>query len=137
MRSSARSAISSPRTGSSATTCSKAATRGAGLVSDVQLYESSPPRYLADVSRRHRWIRGDWQISPWLLPRVPGPSGRRLDNPLSALSRWKIFDNLRRSLVGAGATPGADRGLVGAEPALVLDSRRGRDQPVPAAAGDR
>ena len=71
----------------------------AALASDVQLYESSPQRYLADVSRRHRWVRGDWQISPWLLPRVPGPSGRRLDNPISALSRWKIFDNLRRSLV--------------------------------------
>ncbi|MDR3632866.1 MAG: glucoamylase family protein [Isosphaeraceae bacterium] len=69
------------------------------LVSDVQLYESSPPRYLADVARRHRWVRGDWQISPWLLPHVPGPGGVRLDNPISALSRWKILDNLRRSLV--------------------------------------
>ena len=105
----------------------------AALVSDVQLYESSPPRYLADVSRRHRWVRGDWQISPWLLPRVPGPAGRRLDNPISALSRWKIFDNLRRSLVAPALVLGADRGVVGAEPALVLDSRRGRDQPVPAA----
>ncbi len=47
----------------------------AALASDVQLYESSPQRYLADVSRRHRWVRGDWQISPWLLPRVPGPDG--------------------------------------------------------------
>jgi len=69
------------------------------LATDVQVYESSPPRYLTDVSRRHRWVRGDWQISPWLLPRVPGPGGRRLDNPISALSRWKIFDNLRRSVV--------------------------------------
>ncbi len=69
------------------------------LASDVQLYESSPQRYLADVSRRHRWVRGDWQITPWMLPWVPGPSGRRLRNPISALSRWKIFDNLRRSLV--------------------------------------
>ena len=68
------------------------------LASDVQLYESSPQRYLADVSRRHRWVRGDWQISPWMFWRVPGPAGRRLHNPLSALSRWKIFDNLRRSL---------------------------------------
>ncbi len=69
------------------------------LATDVQVYESSPPRYLTDVSRRHRWVRGDWQISPWLLPRVPGPGGGRLHNPISALSRWKIFDNLRRSLV--------------------------------------
>ena len=65
----------------------------------MQLYESSPRRYLADASRRHRWVRGDWQILPWLLGKVPGPGGVRLDNPLSALSRWKVFDNLRRSLV--------------------------------------
>ena len=49
----------------------------AGLLSDVQLYEEYPSRYSADVSRRHRWIRGDWQIARWLLPRVPGPGGRR------------------------------------------------------------
>ncbi|MFI5455936.1 MAG: GH36-type glycosyl hydrolase domain-containing protein [Isosphaerales bacterium] len=68
------------------------------LVSDIQLYESSPSRYLADVSRRHRWVRGDWQIAPWLLPHVPGPARARLENPISALSRWKVLDNLRRSL---------------------------------------
>ena len=44
----------------------------AGLLSDVQLYEEYPSRYSADVSRRHRWIRGDWQLAGWLLPRVPG-----------------------------------------------------------------
>lgn len=70
-----------------------------GLLSDVTLYEEHPSRYTADTARRHRWIRGDWQIAPWLLPKVPGRSGRRVVNPLSALSRWKIFDNLRRSLV--------------------------------------
>ena len=76
----------------------------AGLLSDVQLYEEYPSRYSADVSRRHRWIRGDWQIARWLLPRVPGPGGRRQRNPLSGLSRWKIFDNLRRSLVPSALT---------------------------------
>ena len=76
----------------------------AGLLSDVQLYEEYPSRYSADVSRRHRWIRGDWQIARWLLPGVPGPGGRRQKNPLSGLSRWKIFDNLRRSLVPAALT---------------------------------
>ena len=76
----------------------------AGLLSDVQLYEEHPSRYGADVDRRYRWIRGDWQIGSWLLPRVPGPDGRRRTNPLSALSRWKLFDNLRRSLVPAGLT---------------------------------
>jgi cyclic beta-1,2-glucan synthetase len=77
----------------------------AGLLSDMQLYEEYPSRYSADVSRRHRWIRGDWQIASWLLPSVPGArdasTGKivRLRNPLSALSRWKLFDNLRRSVV--------------------------------------
>jgi cyclic beta-1,2-glucan synthetase len=77
----------------------------AGLLSDVQLYEEYPSRYSADISRRHRWIRGDWQIASWLLPSVPGArdasTGKivRQRNPLSALSRWKLFDNLRRSVV--------------------------------------
>jgi cyclic beta-1,2-glucan synthetase len=70
-----------------------------GFLSDVSLYEEYPSNYGADVDRRHRWIRGDWQIARWLLPRVPGLSGRRRMNPLSGLSRWKILDNLRRSLV--------------------------------------
>jgi len=69
------------------------------LVSDVELYEEYPSGYNADTNRRHRWIRGDWQIAPWLMPRVPGAGTERIANPFSALSRWKIFDNLRRSLV--------------------------------------
>lgn len=72
------------------------------LVSDVELYERHPHRYDVDIDRRHRWIRGDWQVTQWLLPRVPGPDARWIDNPLSALSLWKIFDNLRRSLVPVG-----------------------------------
>ncbi len=72
-----------------------------GLLTDVPLYEEYPPRYGADVNRRYRWIRGDWQLAAWLLPRVPGPDGTRLPNPLSLLSRWKLFDNLRRSLAPA------------------------------------
>lgn len=70
----------------------------AGLLSDVHLYEDYPARYAADVSRRERWIRGDWQIASWLLPRVPAVDGQTLPNPISALSRWKIGDNLLRSL---------------------------------------
>ena len=76
----------------------------AGLLSDVQLYEEYPSRYSADVNRRHRWIRGDWQIARWLLPRVPGPGLRRQKNPLPGLSLWKIFDNLRRSLAASALT---------------------------------
>lgn len=75
-----------------------------GLLSDVQLYEEYPSRYSEDVSRRHRWIRGDWQIAQWVLPMVPGLDGRLQKNPLTLLSRWKISDNLRRSLVPAALT---------------------------------
>ncbi len=71
----------------------------AGLLSDVQLYEEFPAGYLADVSRRHRWIRGDWQLASWLLLRVPAAAASYRPNPLSALSKWKLLDNLRRSLV--------------------------------------
>ncbi len=76
----------------------------AGLLSDVMVYEEYPSRYGADVSRRRRWIRGDWQLLRWLLPGVPGSDGRRQKNPLSLLSRWKLFDNLRRSLAPAALT---------------------------------
>ncbi|MHB8970235.1 MAG: GH36-type glycosyl hydrolase domain-containing protein [Pirellulaceae bacterium] len=69
------------------------------LLSDVTLYEEYPSRHAADIARRHRWMRGDWQIVGWLMPRVRGRAGGRVSNPISALSRWKIFDNLRRSVV--------------------------------------
>jgi len=75
------------------------------LVTDVDLIEEQPASIATESSRRHRWIRGDWQLVGWLLPRVPGPPNvngvrsKRQANPLSALSLWKIFDNLRRSLV--------------------------------------
>lgn len=76
-----------------------------GLLSDVLLFEEYPASYKADVNRRTRWIRGDWQLLPWLfpvLPRVYNGSGKNdapRKNPISALSWWKILDNLRRSLV--------------------------------------
>ncbi len=76
----------------------------AGLVSDVQLYESYPARYAADVKRRHRWIRGDWQLLPWLLPTTRRRNGMRERNALSMLSQGKLLDNLRRSLVPTAIT---------------------------------
>ena len=75
-----------------------------GLLSDGQLYEDYPAHYIADARRRHRWIRGDWQLMGWLLPRVPSAGAQREKNPLSTLSRWKLFDNLRRSLVPIALT---------------------------------
>ncbi|WP_371861532.1 GH36-type glycosyl hydrolase domain-containing protein [Pseudoduganella armeniaca] len=76
----------------------------AGLLSDAQLYEQYPQRYRDDVTRRQRWIRGDWQLAGWLGGRVRTGRGTRERNPLSALSRWKLFDNLRRSLVAPVVT---------------------------------
>ncbi|HEX3274490.1 MAG TPA: glucoamylase family protein [Gemmatimonadales bacterium] len=70
----------------------------AGLVSDIVVYDDYPTRYLTYTRRKHRWIRGDWQLLRWLTPRVPGPDGPER-NRLSLLSRWKILDNLRRSTV--------------------------------------
>ena len=69
------------------------------LVSDVELHEDQPASFVTEMSRRHRWIRGDWQIAGWLLPRVLGPTKQRLPSSLTPLGWWKIFDNLRRSLV--------------------------------------
>jgi len=72
-----------------------------GLMSDVTVLENQPSTYAAEVSRRLRWIRGDWQIASWLGGRVPGAGRTTIRNPISGLSRWKILDNLRRSLVPA------------------------------------
>ena len=71
----------------------------AALASDIVLYEGFPERYPDFARRMHRWIRGDWQLLPWLARKAPGRGGDRLRNPLSALDRWKIVDNLRRSLI--------------------------------------
>lgn len=70
----------------------------AGLLSDVELLDNYPTTYAAYAARQHRWVRGDWQIARWLLPRVPTASGARVANVLTPISRFKIADNLRRSL---------------------------------------
>jgi cyclic beta-1,2-glucan synthetase len=72
-----------------------------GLASDIELYDEFPQDYVSYVKRQHRWIRGDWQIAAWIFPRVPLPGGGRGPNPLSWFDRWKVFDNLRRSLLPA------------------------------------
>src|SRR6202043_2114089 len=71
----------------------------AGLASDIEVIEDYPSHYSAYNRRKHRWLRGDWQITGWLLSRVPDETGRRVPNPISLVSQWKILDNLRRSLV--------------------------------------
>ena len=70
-----------------------------GLLTDVEVMDDYPSHYSAQNRRKHRWVRGDWQIMRWLLGSVPDESGHSVPNPISTISRWKIFDNLRRSLV--------------------------------------
>ncbi len=71
----------------------------AGLATDIEVIDDYPSHYSAYTRRKHRWVRGDWQIVQWLFSRVPDESGHYVRNPISTISRWKIFDNLRRSLV--------------------------------------
>ncbi|MFA6567575.1 MAG: glucoamylase family protein [Victivallales bacterium] len=70
-----------------------------GYVNDVDLIEDHPSQYLVDISRRNRWIRGDWQIIRWLFRTVPDGTGKITRNSLDLTAKWMIFDNLRRSLV--------------------------------------
>jgi cyclic beta-1,2-glucan synthetase len=68
------------------------------LVSDIELIDDYPSHFSAYTRRKHRWVRGDWQILRWVRVRVPDRTGRMMPNPISLISRWKIMDNLRRSL---------------------------------------
>ena len=65
----------------------------AALVTDITMIEDYPQNYFVQVLRQRRWIRGDWQLLPWLFKRS------RTGLFFSAIDRWKIFDNLRRALL--------------------------------------
>ena len=69
------------------------------LATDIELLDGYPESYYTYATRLHRWTRGDWQIARWIFPTVLDGSGRKVRNPLPLISRWKILDNLRRSLV--------------------------------------
>jgi cyclic beta-1,2-glucan synthetase len=71
----------------------------AALTTDIEVLDEYPASYEAFAKRLHRWTRGDWQIIRWLFPRVLNGSGQKVRNPLPLIARWKIFDNLRRSLL--------------------------------------
>ena len=73
----------------------------AALVTDIELVDDYPASILTHARRQHRWVRGDWQILLWLLPWVPTSQGFER-NRLPVISRFKIFDNLRRSLMAPG-----------------------------------
>ena len=73
------------------------------LATDIEVFDEFPAKYHAYARREHRWIRGDWQLLPWLGRSVPAVGGARLPNVLPLLERWKLIDNLRRSLVAPAA----------------------------------
>ena len=72
----------------------------AALTTEIELLDDYPSSYLAYAKRQHRWARGDWQLLRWLFPRIPDADGHKVKNPLPLIAQWKVFDNLRRSLVG-------------------------------------
>ncbi len=74
---------------------------GCAYLSDLELTDGFPAGVLSYFERQHRWIRGDWQTLPWLFPRVRDGEGKRVPNPLTPLTKWKILDNLVRSLTPA------------------------------------
>ncbi len=91
----------------------------AGFVSDVELFEGFPAAYEVAASRQHRWVRGDWQLLPWILGLAPSAPGQAGNDAIPAIARWKMLDNLRRSLsppatfallVAAWCLPGAGAG---------------------------
>ncbi|MBF7083236.1 glycosyl transferase family 36 [Desulfallas sp. Bu1-1] len=70
-----------------------------GLLSDIELIDDQPATFSAYQKRMHRWVRGDWQLLPWLFPRVANRRGTLEPVDLPALTRWQMIDNLRRSLL--------------------------------------
>lgn len=95
----------------------------AGLVSDIELVDGYPAGYNSYAARQHRWVRGDWQLLPWLTGTVRSSNGEKRKNNISGLSKWKILDNMRRSLLdpsllllilaGIGILPGDDLVWIG------------------------
>lgn len=76
----------------------------AALVSDLELVDSYPSKYNSYMARLHRWIRGDWQLIPWLRRKIRNRNNELIRNPLSYVSIWKMADNLRRSLLTPALT---------------------------------
>src|SRR5216683_2347098 len=73
------------------------------LATDIELFEEFPSRYEAIAARQHRWARGDWQLLPWLFGRGhPGP-GKQNPVMIPTIGRWKMLDNLRRTLSAPAA----------------------------------
>src|SRR6202142_3531750 len=73
------------------------------LATDIELFDEFPSRYEVIAARQERWARGDWQLLPWLFGRMHlGPGNRKLVR-IPTIGRWKMFDNLRRSISAPAA----------------------------------
>ena len=70
----------------------------AGLVTDIELFDEFPSDYLVSSARQHRWARGDWQLLPWTLGRGRATGPGRAWARVGGVGRWKMLDNLRRTL---------------------------------------
>lgn len=71
----------------------------AALASEIKIFDSAESHYEAATKRQHRWTRGDWQVLPWLMPRVRDEQGKLVRNVLTPIARWQIIDTLRRSVM--------------------------------------
>ncbi len=69
------------------------------LVTDIEVFDDYPSRYDTYAKRQHRWARGDWQLLRWLSPFARDDRGRKFSSRLTPSARWKMLDNLRRTLV--------------------------------------
>ena len=83
----------------------------AALASDIELFEEFPSHYRVSAAREHRWARGDWQLLPWLFGKGGASRGQSGHFTIPLISRWKMLDNLRRTLSRAGLVPDATPGL--------------------------
>ena len=70
----------------------------AGLVSDIEVFDEFPSHYQVAAARQHRWARGDWQLLPWIFGHARDQSGGRARTSIPPMDRWKMLDNLRRTL---------------------------------------
>ena len=75
----------------------------AGLVTDIEFFDEFPSHYVVAAARQHRWARGDWQLLPWIIGHARDASGDRIHTPIPIISRWKMVDNLRRTLSAPAA----------------------------------
>jgi cyclic beta-1,2-glucan synthetase len=75
----------------------------AGLVTDSEFFEEFPSHYQVAAARQHRWARGDWQLLPWIFGHARDESGSRARTSIPPMDRWKMLDNLRRTLSAPSA----------------------------------